>query len=147
MLNISCDLTGQEWTKDQDYTGQLKIVNLKNLKNFNQYITSTYKIDHHSIKSNPFRSLHLLYISKPCLLSLFYIWLFFYSLLISVASSQLVNSPNQAQPLHSQSSRTVATKYGIVRGTIITLPNVNLQQVEVFLGKLIFFFFVLFIFI
>lgn len=53
-------------------------------------------------------------------------------------SGQSPNSPNFQTAngaSHSQSPRTVATKYGIVRGTIITLPNVNLQQVEAFLGK------------
>lgn len=36
------------------------------------------------------------------------------------------------------SARIVTTKYGAVRGNIVTLPNRNLQQVEVFLGKCIY---------
>lgn len=110
-----------------DYTDQLK--------NHNQYII-TYKID-----SNRSSTLLSFIYQKQCLLSIFYVCVLVCASLVStIGASQTLpggNSPNSAQngPLHSQSPRTVATKYGIVRGTIITLPNVNLQQVEAFLGK------------
>jgi hypothetical protein len=38
-------------------------------------------------------------------------------------------------PERRLSSRVVRTKYGGLRGFIVTLPNKNLQPVEVFLGK------------
>jgi len=38
-------------------------------------------------------------------------------------------------PERRLSSRVVRTKYGGLRGSIVTLPNKNLQPVEVFLGK------------
>ena len=37
-------------------------------------------------------------------------------------------------PERRLSSRVVRTKYGGLRGSIVTLPNKNLQPVEVFLG-------------
>ena len=76
---------------------------------------------------------------KRCLIFFLFAWL----LVAATNTNAQTLSPNsgpsfQTAPsgaTHSQSPRTVATKYGIVRGTIITLPNVNLQQVEAFLGK------------
>ena len=37
-------------------------------------------------------------------------------------------------PERRLSSRVVRTKYGGLRGSVVTLPNKNLQPVEVFLG-------------
>lgn len=48
--------------------------------------------------------------------------------------SMITNVAFAANVDRRPSSRIVTTKYGAVRGLIVTLPNRNLQQVEVFLG-------------
>ena len=123
----------------QNYADQLR--NTK-LKDSNQYFT-TYKIDYRSQFTlfHPFNIRKFKFSSSKtqCLISFFYaLFLIVSSFQFQISNAQqiLPTGPNQ-NPLQSQSPRTVATKYGIVRGTIITLPNLNLQQVEAFLGKLI----------
>ena len=80
---------------------------------------------------------------RRCLISCLFAWLLVAASLAASFTNAQTLSPNagpnfQTPPTgatYSQSPRTVATKYGIVRGTIITLPNLNLQQVEAFLGR------------
>lgn len=139
--------------RHSDYTDQLDDIKLDDtkLKYYNQYI-SNYKIDYRScltLSSFISKVINQLYrlrsSKKQCLISVFYLWLLaFTSLVTTLTNAQTLsdnshsaNVPNIAQnsPSFSQSSRTVSTKYGIIRGTIITLPNLNLQQVEAFLGE------------
>lgn len=54
---------------------------------------------------------------------------------LSTATASSSSSPAERK----LSSRVVTTKYGALRGFIVTLPNRSLQQVEIFMGEFSFF--------
>ena len=55
---------------------------------------------------------------------------------VSAEPDPSISSFPQHQAERKLSSRVVTTKYGALRGYMVTLPNRNLQPVEVFMGKI-----------
>lgn len=60
--------------------------------------------------------------------------MFFVVYNIALALVVSVDSLVHADDIRRVGSREVATKYGLIRGVLVTLPNKNIGPVEVFLG-------------